>query len=69
MSVLQPVRSCEYDRPIGLADYHKMCPMNFGRYSDIDVLNYRWALLIHTAMVTGLPFPAWKGIDKQDTIT
>lgn len=37
IAVPQPGRSCEYGRPIGLADYHKICPMTFGRHSDSHV--------------------------------
>ncbi|KAM3625467.1 uncharacterized protein V6R79_012512 [Siganus canaliculatus] len=37
MAVPQPGRSCEYGKPIGLADYHKICPMTSGRHSDSHV--------------------------------
>lgn len=37
MAVPQPGGSCEYGRPIGLADYHKICPMTSGRLSDSHV--------------------------------
>lgn len=37
MAVLRPGRSCEYGKPIGLADYHKICPTTSGRHSDSHV--------------------------------
>lgn len=38
MAVLQLGRSCEYNRPIGLVDYRKICPYDPRKHSDSHVV-------------------------------